>query len=34
MNGATALPFVSTIKPPNSTIMNRIGRSQNFFRTA
>lgn len=33
MNGATALPFVNTINPPNKTIMNRIGNSQNFFRT-
>src|ERR1700759_2462243 len=33
MNGATALPFVSTMSPPSSTIMTRIGRSQNFFRT-
>src|SRR6188768_2691224 len=33
MNGAIAEPLVSTTRPPNTTIMIRIGSSQNFFRT-
>src|SRR5438309_5854164 len=33
MNGATALPLVRTMRPPNSASITRIGRSQNFFRT-
>src|SRR5450759_2407054 len=33
MNGAIAEPLVSTTSPPNTTIMIRIGSSQNFFRT-
>src|SRR5260370_946730 len=33
MNGATTEPLVSTTSPPNTTIMIRIGNSQNFFLT-
>src|SRR5262245_43436226 len=33
MNGATALPWVSTIRPPNTTIISSTGSSQYFFRT-
>ena len=33
MNGAIAEPLVRTTSPPNTTIMIRIGNSQNFFRT-
>src|SRR5262245_29692536 len=33
MNGATAVPFVSTINPPNTAIITKIGSSQNFLRT-
>src|SRR3954452_6280583 len=33
MNGAIAEPLVRTTSPPNTTIMIRIGISQNFFRT-
>src|SRR5215467_13240998 len=33
MKGATGLPCVSTVNAPNNTIMNRIGSSQNVFRT-
>src|SRR5437867_1845726 len=33
MNGATADPCVSTIKPPNSRSTTTIGSSQNFFRS-
>ena len=33
MKGATAEPLASTIKPPNITIIKRMGISQNFFRT-
>src|SRR5688572_13817134 len=32
MNGATTLPLLSTISPPNTTIMNRIGSIQYFLR--
>src|SRR6267143_3422233 len=32
MNGAIALPCVSTINAPNSAMTNRIGSNQNFFR--
>src|ERR1700736_1645090 len=32
MKGAIAEPLVSTTSPPNTTIMIRIGSSQNFFR--
>src|SRR3546814_11465567 len=32
MNGATAEPWVSTTRPPNSTITSSIGSSQNFLR--
>lgn len=32
MNGATAEPYVSTIRPPSRTIMIRTGSSQNFLR--
>src|ERR1041384_3307593 len=32
MNGATALPFVKTIRPPKIPIITRIGKSQNFLR--
>src|SRR3546814_10513698 len=32
MNGATADPWVSTTRPPNSTITSSIGSSQNFLR--
>src|SRR5882724_7977009 len=33
MNGATADPCVSTIRPPNRSRTTMIGRSQNFFRS-
>src|ERR1700682_6451352 len=33
MKGATTEPLVSTTRPPNTTIMMRIGVSQNFFLT-
>src|SRR5439155_1814638 len=33
MNGATADPCVSTIKPPNSRRTTTIGSNQNFFRS-
>src|SRR6185437_16174769 len=33
MNGAIAEPLVSTIRPPKTTIMIRIGSSQNFLRS-
>jgi hypothetical protein len=33
MNGATALPCVSTIKPPNTHIMISTGKSQYRLRT-
>src|SRR6185437_14195127 len=33
MNGAMAEPLVNTIRPPNTTIMIRIGNSQNFLRS-
>src|SRR5476649_2127770 len=33
MNGAMAEPLVSTIRPPNTTIMIMIGSSQNFLRS-
>ncbi len=33
MNGATVEPWVRTISPPISTIMRRMGSSQNFFLT-
>src|SRR5438445_5733863 len=33
MNGATADPWVSTIKPPNRRSTTTIGSSQNFFRS-
>ena len=33
MNGATAVPFVSTISPPNMTMTMNTGRSQYFLRT-
>src|SRR5689334_7643397 len=33
MNGAIAEPCVNTISAPNSAIIVRIGRSQNFLRT-
>src|ERR1700678_4481491 len=33
MNGAIADPLVSTTRAPNTTIMIRIGSSQNFFLT-
>src|SRR6266849_792411 len=33
MNGATADPCVSTIRPPNSRRTRTIGSSQNFFRS-
>jgi hypothetical protein len=33
MNGATALPWVSTIKPPNTHIMISTGNSQYRLRT-
>jgi hypothetical protein len=33
MNGATAEPLLSTTRPPNTTIINRTGSSQNFLRT-
>lgn len=33
MNGATAVPWTITNKPPNMTINTKIGSSQNFFRT-
>src|SRR5438309_178962 len=33
MNGATAEPLVRMIKPPNTTIITRMGSSQNFLRT-
>src|SRR5262245_6504804 len=33
MNGAIAEPLVSTTRPPKTTIMIRIGSSQNFLRT-
>ena len=32
MKGATAVPWVSTIRPPNSAIMRIIGSSQYFLR--
>src|SRR6266850_546717 len=32
MNGAIALPCVSTISAPNSAMTSRIGSNQNFFR--
>jgi hypothetical protein len=32
MKGAIALPFASTIKPPNTSSTSRSGSSQNFFR--
>src|SRR5688572_11583872 len=31
MNGATALPFASTISPPNVNSTTSNGKSQNFF---
>ncbi len=31
MNGATAVPWLKTINPPNITRTIIIGRSQNFF---
>ena len=31
MKGATALPCVSTMRPPKTVMSNRIGKSQNFF---
>ena len=33
MKGATAEPFDNTSSEPNSSIMMKIGSSQNFFRT-
>ncbi len=33
MNGAIAVPLVSTMRPPKMTIMMKIGISQYFFRT-
>src|SRR5215831_10854532 len=33
MNGATAEPLVSTTRPPNTAIMMRTVKSQNFLRT-
>src|SRR5262245_64916056 len=33
MKGATAEPLVSTIRPPNITIMTKMGISQYFLRT-
>ena len=33
MKGATAEPWLKTIKPPNNTSMTRIGSNQNFFLT-
>src|SRR5215813_6396944 len=33
MKGATALPWVSTIRPPNTTIINSTGSNQYFLRT-
>src|SRR3982074_79357 len=33
MKGATAVPWVRTIKPPKITIMTRIGNSQYFLRS-
>ncbi len=33
MNGATAEPWVNTIKLPNRTKTTIIGKSQNFFRS-
>ena len=33
MKGATALPWVTTISPPNKNIIMIIGKSQNFFLT-
>src|SRR5918994_4409402 len=32
MNGATAVPWVSTISPPNSAIIRMIGKSQYCLR--
>src|ERR1041385_3932827 len=34
MNGATAEPLVSTTRPPNRTIIKKIGSSQYFLRTS
>ena len=31
MNGATAEPWLITIKPPNNAKTNKIGSIQNFF---
>tara|TARA_B100000427_G_C15047122_1_gene393817 strand:- start:102 stop:263 length:162 start_codon:yes stop_codon:yes gene_type:complete len=31
MNGATALPEVKIIRPPNISNINIIGKSHNFF---
>src|SRR3954462_11132112 len=33
MKGATAEPLVRITRPPNTTIITRIGNSQNFLRT-
>src|SRR5437660_10957471 len=33
MNGATAEPFASTARPPNTTITINTGSSQNFLRS-
>src|ERR1700755_774496 len=33
MKGATAEPLVRITRPPNTTIITRIGSSQNFLRT-
>src|SRR6201999_1804619 len=33
MNGANTVPLVRITRPPNTTIMTRIGSSQNFLRT-
>ena len=33
MNGATAEPWLNTIKPPNNTKTNKMGNSQYFFLT-
>src|SRR3974390_2615308 len=33
MNGATTEPLISTTNPPTTTIMMRLGSSQNFLRT-
>jgi len=33
MNGATAVPWLNTINPPNNTRTNKIGSNQYFFLT-